>query len=420
MKAPSAPELTELLGPGAVLPSTDALPVRVHPSSVEQVSALLALANSRGWVVLPQGGGTKAGWGGGTGICDLVLEMTGLNQLVEHEPGDLICVAGAGMRLGRLQEIVSRAPGYQQRLMLDAPQGSRATLGGLVATRASGPLRTRYGTMRDLLLGAQFVLADGTIARTGGTVVKNVAGYDLDKLLVGSNGSLAVLVEVALRLHPVPSGRASVVLAHATPQRAASFLAALRRVPAVPSIAEVLWPERTVLVQLESSPEGAERQAELVAAIDPEARQLDDAEWEHWHRTLSSRPWEGDGVVAGLALPLSRIPNLLFLAEQMDQKGVDFSLSLRGTVGVGEIRLPSVEGTVRGFREALESMDGELEIHRGSGVVGQMGSTLSDPISRTLSAAVKRALDPRGTLAPWRVTEPSPFSSGAADGPDCG
>ncbi|MHB8394033.1 MAG: FAD-binding oxidoreductase [Candidatus Dormibacteria bacterium] len=420
MTAPALSELEELLGPGTVSggrASGEPGPVTVRPDSVKGVSSVLALANARGWAVLPRGNGTKLGWGGPVTACDLVLDTTGLDQLVEHEPGDLICVAGAGMTLGRLQQIVSEAPGYRQRLMLDPPQGARATLGGLVATRASGPLRTRYGTMRDLLLGAQFVLADGTVARTGGKVVKNVAGYDLDKLLVGSLGGLAVLVELALRLHPVPSFRTTVFLEEATPERAASFLTSLRKAPAAPSVAEVLWPERSLLVQFDSSQQGAQRQAELVAAIDPGARLLDPAEAAHRETALSARPWEMPGVVAGLALPLSRIPALLHLADALERQGVGFSLSLRGTVGVGEIRLPPDEPTIAQFRSELESIDGHLEIHRAEGHLGELGSGTSDPVSRSLAAAVKRALDPRGILAPGRLERISSVApSGTGDG----
>ncbi|HUY61208.1 MAG TPA: FAD-binding oxidoreductase, partial [Candidatus Dormibacteraeota bacterium] len=178
-RAPEATLLAELVGPAAVRPGGpgdaigELLPsLVVRPRTAAEVAAVLRAAADGGWAVVPRGGGTSLLWGARLRRCDVVLDTTGLDALVEHAPADLICVAGAGMRLGALQAVVGGAPGFHQRLMLDPPQGEDATLGGLVATRASGPLRQRYGTMRDLLIGAQFVLADGTVARTGGKVVK--------------------------------------------------------------------------------------------------------------------------------------------------------------------------------------------------------------------------------------------------------
>ena len=108
--------------------------------------------------------------------------------MIAMEPGDFVCIAQAGMRLADLNAALEAEPGHRQRLMLDPPHGADATLGGIVATNASGPLRHRYGAPRDLVIGARMVLADGTRAKTGGRVVKNVAGYDLARLLCGSLG----------------------------------------------------------------------------------------------------------------------------------------------------------------------------------------------------------------------------------------
>ncbi len=132
---------------------------------------------------------------------DLLVSTTGLRELIEYNPADLVVRAQAGLPLAELQAIVGAAG---QRLALDPPEAG-ATLGGVVAANASGPRRHRFGTVRDLLIGATFVLADGTVAHTGGKVVKNVAGYDLAKLLTGSYGTLAVLADVTFRLHGLPA-----------------------------------------------------------------------------------------------------------------------------------------------------------------------------------------------------------------------
>ncbi len=374
----------------------------VTPGSAQEVSAVLRASSQRGWSVVVRGGGTKLTWGAPPRHCEIVLETGRLDQLVEHEPGDLICVAGAGMTLGRLQSLVAGAAGYRQRLMLDPPQGDGATLGGLVATRAAGPLRARYGTMRDQLLGAQFVLADGTIARTGGKVVKNVAGYDIDKLLVGSLGTLAVLVEVAVRLHPVADSSRTVLLEPLSPSEAGSFCAALRRAPAVPSLVEALWPERAVLVRIESSPEGAERQAERVVALHPRARVLDEPEARLWEQRVEGRPWGGSGPVVGISVPLSAISALLELAEREAASGALLELSVRGTIGVGEARLVADPQAVSRTREGVEKLGGQMELHRSGAEVGRLGSASQDPVARRLMKAVKTALDPGDILAPGR------------------
>jgi len=417
--APTAAELAGLLGPGfAVSPGDpgqappDASPV-VSPADVGQVSQAMRLASGRGWTVEVRGSGTKREWGLSGSRCDLVLDTTRLNRLVEHEPGDLVCVVGAGMRLGDLQRVIEGAKGYRQRLMLDPPHGGASTVGGLIATRAAGPLRNRYGTMRDLLLGAQFVLADGTIARTGGKVVKNVAGYDLDKLLVGSMGTLAVVVEAALRLHPVGEARRTLLLEGAEPERAHEFLLRLRRLAVVPRIAEALWPERAILVQFESSTEGAQLQAELAAGLDAESRILDPVAERSWETKIASRPWDGPGVVLGVTVPLTETRNLLLKVEELSSMGLDCRLSLRAALGVGELRMPAQPDPIGELREMVEGQGGFVEIHRAPLELRHLGSVVRDPVARELAAAVKTALDPCSTLAPGRLNP----GSGSARAP---
>ena len=161
-----------------------------------------------------------------------------LDRVLEHEAGDLTCTVEAEIRLSALQEAL--AP-HGQMLALDPP--GDPTLGACLAANLSGPRHHRYGTMRDLVIGATVVLRDGTVASSGGKVVKNVAGYDLAKLLCGSEGRLGRIVRLSLRLHPVPEARATVV---AQPD-AANALAVLRST-LVPSAVDVHWPERLALL----------------------------------------------------------------------------------------------------------------------------------------------------------------------------
>jgi len=168
------------------------------------------------------------------------LTLDGLARVLEHEAGDLTCTVEAGIRLSTLQATLAEAG---QRLALDPP--GDPTIGACLAANLSGPLRHRYGAPRDLVLGVTLVLADGTIANAGGKVVKNVAGYDLGKLVCGSRGRLALIARVSLRLHPIPTASASVAVATDDP---AGVVAALLRSPLQPSALDVLHPGRVAIL----------------------------------------------------------------------------------------------------------------------------------------------------------------------------
>jgi glycolate oxidase FAD binding subunit len=203
-------KLRATLGAAHVLTGADRSPfvvegrtpdVVVFPGSVDEVVAVVQQAAAAGVPVLPWGGGSAASVGPAPARGGVVLVLRRLDRLVEHEPGDLTATAEAGLTFDALQSAL-RARG--QWLSLDPPDGARATVGGLIAANASGPRRHLYGTVRDLLIGLTVVTADGAIVRGGGKVVKNVAGYDLPKLFVGSWGTLGVVVSATFKLRPVP------------------------------------------------------------------------------------------------------------------------------------------------------------------------------------------------------------------------
>jgi glycolate oxidase FAD binding subunit len=185
------------------------------PASTEEAAALVAA--SSGLNVVIRGGGTKLHWGPPPRVLDLIIDTRRLTGVVEHAAGDLITVVRAGTPMAELHAL----PG--QQLALDASRA--ATAGGTVAANASGPRRLRYGTARDLLIGITVVRPDGRVAKAGGKVVKNVAGYDLGKLYTGSFGTLGLITECVFRLHPVPAATAF-VRADAPPGSAARILAA--------------------------------------------------------------------------------------------------------------------------------------------------------------------------------------------------
>jgi len=171
------------------------------PGTIEDTAALMKRASEQHLAVLPIGGSTELELGQPPERYDLALCTARLNALLEHEAADLTCSVQAGMPLAELQQ---RLATKSQFLALDPPNGEHATIGGILATNASGPQRLRYGAARDLVIGLRVVLGDGTIARSGGKVVKNVAGYDLNKLYIGSLGTLGIIVEANFKLIPRP------------------------------------------------------------------------------------------------------------------------------------------------------------------------------------------------------------------------
>lgn len=173
----------------------------VKPTSVQQVQDILRYASEYGYSVMPAGNGTKLGIGNIPQKVDIVLALTHLNSVVEYEPADLTVTVQAGIRLSELQTELTK---NRQFLPLNPPYADRCTIGGIVATNSSGPLRLRYGTPRNQVLGLRVVHASGTAVKSGGKVVKNVAGYDLNKLYIGSFGTLGIITEVTLKLAPLP------------------------------------------------------------------------------------------------------------------------------------------------------------------------------------------------------------------------
>ncbi|MBW4592010.1 MAG: FAD-binding oxidoreductase [Brasilonema angustatum HA4187-MV1] len=172
----------------------------VYPHTTEQLAQVITQAHRNKWRVLPCGSGSKLNWGGLVKDVDVVVSTERLNQLIEHAVGDLTVTVEAGMKFSHLQEMLANSG---QFLALDPITQDTATIGGIVATADTGSLRQRYGTVRDQLLGITFVRADGQIAKAGGRVVKNVAGYDLMKLFTGSFGTLGVISQVTFRVYPM-------------------------------------------------------------------------------------------------------------------------------------------------------------------------------------------------------------------------
>jgi glycolate oxidase FAD binding subunit len=250
------------------------------PATVAEASALLAAAAAQDLAVIPRGGGSKLGWGAPPRRCDLVVDTTALDQVVEHAADDLVARVQAGVSVARLGEVLA---GAGQQLALDplpAPlavpgtgAGSRAgaTVGGTLATGAAGPRRLRYGTPRDLIIGITVVRADGTVAKSGGKVVKNVAGYDLGRLFTGSFGTLGLIVEAVFRLHPLPASKVYITADCPGPDEAYRAVVAAAGSDLAPTAVEIDRAAQgapvRVAVLLEGGPDGTAERAGLLCSL---------------------------------------------------------------------------------------------------------------------------------------------------------
>jgi glycolate oxidase FAD binding subunit len=247
-----------------------------RPADVAEAAATMGAAASLGMTAVPRGAGTRLAWGMPPTSCDLVVDTLRLNRVLEHAAGDLVVRVQAGVGLDQLATVLAEAG---QRLALDPPparglamDGTAAgTIGGVLATGAAGPLRLRYGTPRDLAIGITMVRADGTVASSGGKVVKNVAGYDLGKLFAGSYGTLGLIAEAAFRLHPLPGAASYVTRDAADADTAHAAIAAAADSPLAPSAAELDRPgcqaPISVGVLLEGDPDGVAERSRRMAAL---------------------------------------------------------------------------------------------------------------------------------------------------------
>ncbi len=211
----------------------------ITPQIIENLTRTLARASAERLRVSPRGGNSTSERFLPPTDFDLGIDLTRLNRVIAYEPANLTITVEAGMTLAALQNVLRE---HGQFLPLDPPYAERATLGGIIASNASGPLRMRYGTMRDWLIGVTVVMADGRVVRGGGKVVKNVAGYDLPKLFIGSLGTLGVIAETTFKLSPLPPFSRTLVAQFATHTAAVNVLLPMLRATFVPNALEILDP----------------------------------------------------------------------------------------------------------------------------------------------------------------------------------
>jgi glycolate oxidase FAD binding subunit len=351
----------------------------VRPATVDQVAEVLRAVAADGLTVVPVGGRSKLTWAAAPESCDLLLDLTGLDRIVEHVAGDLTVVAEAGQLLG-----------------LDPPEDG-ATLGGVVSANASGPRRLRYGTTRDLLIGITVVLADGTVAHAGGKVVKNVAGYDLGKLFTGAHGTLGAVVSTTWRLHPVPPARRVVTLELPDAAAAGPLSIALARSTLTPSAVELIGRADgsvRLVVLFESIAESVAGQARSAVALlggGEESEELPD--------DFGRRPGGADDVLLRLAYAPAALSAVLAALP------AGTAVAAHAATGVSYAAVPAGEGVsaLPRLRAAIAEHDGTAVVLRAPEAVrealdhwGPVGDSLD------LMRRVKERFDPERRMSPGR------------------
>ena len=344
----------------------------VEPGTIEEISEVMKLASREGIAVSPRGGGTKMGLGNPPRQVDLILSTARIDGIIEHVPGDQIVRAQAGVKLEDLQENLA---GSDQLLGVDPPEEG-ATVGGIVAANASGPRRLRYGTMRDLIIGIKVVLADGTVAKAGGKVVKNVAGYDLSKLFTGSLGTLGVIAEANFRLHPIRESARTIFIEvddYGQIPEVAQTLTHSSVSQFVLDALEMRWEgDRGVIAALfegiEPAVEAQSSAATEILRSYGEANVLGKDDGDEFWNSFARRPWATGDVALKIGAPPADLAAVLdSVLGAAERAGVEARLS--GHAGTG-VTFAGLSGEDDGLVDVVEEVR-EIRVRRGGSVVVQ-------------------------------------------------
>ena len=327
-----------------------------EPSNETELAAAVRCAEAAGLCVIPRGGGTKTGWGNRPVRADLILSTARLNRVIEHAWADLTVSVEAGCKIQNLQNTLAQ---HGQRIAVDPLWPERATVAGMLSTNDSGTLRIRYGALRDLIIGVTIALPDGTLASSGGKVVKNVAGYDLPKLVTGALGTLGVITRAIFRLHPLPRNVQSFTfvgpdLADANRLVLAVQDSRLAHTGIQARFASETAPE--VDVRFEVTDAGITAQAEVLRKLAAPAGEIpsSDAVWQ-----ARQELWAGPAAIAKFsALPASISEMCASIRRLADSLGVRWSAVVQGT-GLGWLRLeassaPAIHRVLHTLRTELE------------------------------------------------------------------
>jgi len=372
----------------------------MEPSSTGEMSEAIVELSHESRSIFVRGAGTKLEWGYPAEPADVLLSTARLNRVVAHRHGDLTVTVETG---APLSDVNRQLAAHRQWIPLDPPFADRATIGGIVATNDSGPRRHRYGAPRDLIIGIEFVRSDGKPAKGGGIVVKNVAGYDLPRLMTGSFGSLAVMTTATFKLYPIPPASATVVVEPDAPVSIGPIVAKILGSHLTPSALEFDTRPLRLMIRFESIEAAVEQQSAHATSLIKEtgftSKTYAGADEEALWRAHGSAVWNGDGAVVKVTTVATELPAMVanLAANQ--------SAAAAGAAGLGVFNV-RFDGSLDAQAHAIGNLRNELAPGRGSAVIRRGSRELRKRVDvwgpigdgHALMRAVKQQFDPLGTL----------------------
>jgi glycolate oxidase FAD binding subunit len=398
--------------------------VVVRPGTAAEVAAALKQASDARQSLVIRGAGSKDGYGRMPSRVDVILDMQRLNHIVAHEHGDMTATIEAGASLRHVNVALAL---HGQTLPLDPPFADRATIGGLLATNDSGPLRHRYGTPRDLVIGVQLATTDGTLAKAGGQVVKNVAGYDLSKLIAGSFGSLAAIVSATFKLAPRPAASKTLRVSVRDAEALSRVVRIMMASQLEPIAFEVVHrtatqderrrsidrltasehrPATLVVLRFASLPAVVDTQIEQATAVLKEwVTSIDvmdgDAERSIW-ATQATELWDAPGAIVRASWLPANIGSALGELERLaTAERAALSLAGRAAIGAGHIHVEgdtSAQATVVRQLRASQIFGNIVVVHGSPELKSSVDAWGSQGDRQPLFDSLKRTFDPNGTL----------------------
>ena len=371
-----------------------------EPADAKDLAATLRAASRDKQITVLRGGGTKLGWGRRPSSVDLLVSTSKLNTLLVHRHGDLTVTAHAGVTLSQLNRELAR---HGQWLPVDSAFDS-ATVGGIVATNDSGPMRHRHGTPRDLLIGVTLALTDGRLVKAGGTVVKNVAGYDLGKLVSGSFGTLGAIVDATFKLLPIPQASATLDAAYDDGDVLARDVMQVSSSQLEPMAFDVMLDggEYRLRLLFASSPAAVSAQIESAQRLlsKPSSILTDEQELEVWNAQVLS-PWSGTGAVIRFGWLPAKLAEITTLMNEVQTIAGPVVMAGRVGTGAGLLRVDADVRSQVAVVERLRStvwvgnvsvLRADVELKKHVDVWGPQ------PSSFDAARALKKMFDPAGIL----------------------
>ncbi|HEV2273245.1 MAG TPA: FAD-binding oxidoreductase [Acidobacteriaceae bacterium] len=377
----------------------------VEPGSEQEVAGLLRFADESQLAVIPRGGGTKMGWGNAVERADIVLSLRRLNRVIEHAWADLTVTVEAGCSFAELQRTLAR---HGQRLALDPLWPEQATLGGILSSNDTGALRLYYGGLRDLVIGITLALADGTLAKSGGKVVKNVAGYDLPKLVTGAHGTLGIVTRAVFRVHPHPANTRTLTLHGGDPAQVQTVLLALLNSNLTPASVQVRVDEQMAPVLdigLEGTEAGLSSQELRIRNIaQPLSVNVEPAS--HWGARQELWADPAPAAIAKVSVISSSIAGTLARISRLAAAQNAGWRAVFQATGLGWVRIEAdgdrSSALLGDLRSQVRAEGGALVILQQPAHPKQLDAWGEAGDALALMHAVKQQFDPNRTLNPGR------------------